>query len=167
MTMMDEAAPVALAQEQQGDNFMQFSALEGAGEIEIFNCTQAIPALCKESKMEFGPVTFLFCWHPDTWPICGKMDQQCYRYHCLCAQAGCRGEYSENLNVQYCCLKCTYIPEIKLSIITGIPVLEDENFCRLVYCCCDYGLVKFKLNFQYFCLTLNLGDGPQVAANTN
>jgi len=117
----------------------QFTQLEGAG-----------PSLCDQ----------------EAWPIIGKQNNQVCRINCCCMQYGTLGEVMDNLVCQAFCLKVNFKPEFKFSIVTGIPCLADENFCKYQLICCEYGMTKFRPGCQYFCCTCGStpdGDAPQIA----
>merc|ERR1712137_1281263 len=46
-----------------------------------------------------------------------------------------------------------------VTITTGIPFLEDDNFCRTRCLCMDSGCLKFDPACQMYCLKVSANDG--------
>lgn len=148
MNMMMTDDHVEMVAENVEQDSMKFGKLEGAG----------------GGNIEMGPITILMPTNKDTWPILGKQEQGCCRYHCLCMQYGYSGDVLDNPQCQYFCLHCNLKP-FKFNLILDLPLLNDLNFCQVKFICCDYGWYKFTLGCRYFCIDLNLG-GAKTAPSS-
>ena len=45
------------------------------------------------------------------------------------------------------------------EIVTGVPCVADDNFCRERVCCLDGGCRKFRIACQFYCLSFALNEG--------
>lgn len=51
-----------------------------------------------------------------------------------------------------------------LTIVTGCPLMTDDNWCRFRCCCCDQGCTKLVLMCQWYCIKCGPG-GCQIEKN--